>query len=64
MTQFGHPNVLYILNKVSGEDLFSQLETIAPVTAEFAVALTDSQVRFCIFSGQSVIMNDRNSQIC
>ncbi|PIK57759.1 hypothetical protein BSL78_05367 [Apostichopus japonicus] len=47
MMLFGHPNVLYIMNKVSGDDLFSQLENIAPVSADFAVALTDSQGRRC-----------------
>lgn len=47
MMLFGHPNVLYVMNKVSGEDLFSQLENIAPVAAEFSIALTDGQGIHC-----------------
>eukprot|EP00057_Strongylocentrotus_purpuratus_P023857 XP_011678331.1 PREDICTED: uncharacterized protein LOC583829 [Strongylocentrotus purpuratus] len=43
----GHPRVLYSLNEVSGEELFSQVESVMPVHAPFSLVLSDSQGLSC-----------------
>ncbi|XP_072034275.1 LOW QUALITY PROTEIN: uncharacterized protein [Amphiura filiformis] len=44
---FGHPNVIYTLNEVSGEQLYGNMENLLPVGAPFTLVLTNGQGLQC-----------------
>ena len=41
---FGHPNILYLPSKITGELLYKTVDRVVPISASYSIILTDGQV--------------------
>ena len=45
---FGHPYLIYVHSRLSGEALYNMVDRVVPLTVSYTILLTDGQVRAVI----------------
>jgi hypothetical protein len=54
MIRFGHPNVLYLPNKLSGSLLYETVDRIVPLLVNYSIVLTNGQVSYECTAGKCI----------